>query len=254
VLEVARGAFKSDAYQTLIGFEVATPLLERAFRETYGLELKDVFGNADLAIGSYRRAVSRVIPDMTRLAWREKRDEIIAATPDATERDVVYALTQRQYDEKFGTAYRKPGIFARLVVMIFKIVPKFGPFKPLAFKPLTPEAERMFSGSFAASHDRYSEWLRALRSGQLTLGDLDLDTGKRSARGVNRLADETYGDLLEKLADEKFAGVPPALRRNINEYYGPGWMAQATGGKLRKQERKAAAHLAALNASAGEGQ
>src|SRR5262249_39589757 len=81
VLEVARGGFKSDAYQRLIGFEVASPVLERAFRDTYGLELEDVFGDADLAIRTYRYAVSRVVPDMTRLAWQEKRDEILAATP-----------------------------------------------------------------------------------------------------------------------------------------------------------------------------
>ncbi len=85
VLQVARGQFKSDAYQNLIGFEVARPLLERAFHETYGLELKDVFGDVGLAIGTYRRAASQIIPDVTRVAWREKRDEILAATPDVTE-------------------------------------------------------------------------------------------------------------------------------------------------------------------------
>jgi hypothetical protein len=34
VLQVARGAFRSDVYQELIGFEVAAPVLERAFRAT----------------------------------------------------------------------------------------------------------------------------------------------------------------------------------------------------------------------------
>ena len=43
---------------------------------TYGLELEDVFRDVDLAIGTYRRAVSEMIPELTRLAWREKRDEI----------------------------------------------------------------------------------------------------------------------------------------------------------------------------------
>jgi len=56
VLQVARAQFKSDAYQDLIGFEVARPLLERAFQETYGLTLKDLFGDVGLAIGTYRRA------------------------------------------------------------------------------------------------------------------------------------------------------------------------------------------------------
>ena len=86
VLQVARGQFKSDAYQDLVGFEVARPMLERAFRDTYGLELKDVFGDIDLAIGTYRRAVSQIIPDVTRVAWREKRDEILRRRPTSRNR------------------------------------------------------------------------------------------------------------------------------------------------------------------------
>jgi hypothetical protein len=249
VMQVARGAFRSDAYQDLIGFEVATPVLERAFRDTYGLELRDVFADTDLAIGTYRRAVSRIIPDMTRLARREKRDEILAATPGVTERDIVYTMTRRQYEDAFGTTYRKPSLLARFVVMIFKIVPKFGPLKPLAFEPLTPETERMFLASVTASRARYRAWLRALRTGQLALGDVDLDTGKRPARGANPLADETYADLLAELAEREFAGVPRALHRTINEHYASSTMPQEVNRKVRKQEREAARHLATLNAS-----
>ncbi|HZM60693.1 MAG TPA: zinc dependent phospholipase C family protein, partial [Vicinamibacterales bacterium] len=150
VLQVARGTFKADAYQELVGFEVATPLLERAFRETYGLELDDVFGNVDLAIGTYRHAASETIPDITRVAWREKRDEILAANPSVTEREFVFTMTRGDYERDYGTSYRKPGLFARLVVAVFKVLPKFGPFRPLAFTPLSGETERMFLDSFAA--------------------------------------------------------------------------------------------------------
>jgi hypothetical protein len=248
VLEVGRGAFKADAYQELIGFAVAAPLLERAFRETYGLELRDVFGNTDLAIGTYRHAVSKTIPDMTRLAWRDKRDQILASTPAITERDFVYSMTRRQYEDAFGTTYRKPGLLARFVLMIFKIIPKFGPFKPLAFEPLTPETERMFRESFTATCNRYRASLRALGTAQLALSDLDLDTGQPSARGANPLADETYSVLLDELADRKFASVPAALRRSINEHYASGAVPQEASRKVRRQEQKTARQLAGLNA------
>jgi hypothetical protein len=56
MVQVAKNRYTSDAYHDMIGFEVAEPLLERAFEETYGLKLEDVFGNPDLAIGSYRRS------------------------------------------------------------------------------------------------------------------------------------------------------------------------------------------------------
>jgi len=219
VVQVARGQFKSDAYQRLIGFEVARPLLERAFRVTYGLELKDVFGNVDLAIGTYRRAASQIIPDVTRIAWREKRDEIASITPDATERNFVYTMTRQEYEDAFGTGYRKPGLLVRMVVAIFKVLPKVGPLKPLAFQPLSPETERMFLDGFEASLEQYKQMLRSLRAERLSLSDIDLDTGRRPARGHNTLADETYSDLIEKLEKSKYAGASPGLRGALHEHY-----------------------------------
>jgi hypothetical protein len=219
VLQVARGRFNSDAYQDFIGFEVARPLLERVFAETYGLELKDVFGDVGLAIGTYRRATSEIIPDVTRAAWREKRDEILAANPDVTERDFVYAMTRQEYEKAYGTTYRKPGLLVRFFVAVFKVLPKFGPFRPLAFEPLTAETGRMFLESFDASRDRYRTLLLASRKETPMLAELDLDTGRRPRHGVNEIADETYGDLLAKLRRKRFAGVSPGLRHALAEHY-----------------------------------
>jgi hypothetical protein len=39
VLQVARGRYAPDAYHDFIGFEVSKPLLDRAFKDVYGLEL-----------------------------------------------------------------------------------------------------------------------------------------------------------------------------------------------------------------------
>ena len=219
VLQVARAQFKSDAYQDLIGFEVARPLLERAFQETYGLKLKDLFGDVGLAIGTYRRAASQIIPDVTRVAWREKRDEILAATPDVAEQDFVYTMTRQHYEDTFGTAYRKPGVFVRMIVAVFKIIPKFGPFKPLAFEPLTADMERAFLESFDASCERYRRLLGTLRDGRLSLKDTDLDTGQVPRHGINTLADKTYDELLEKLQRRDAGTISPALRRALAEHY-----------------------------------
>jgi Zinc dependent phospholipase C len=218
VVQVARGTFKSDAYQELIGFEVATPLLERAFVQTYGLELKDLFGDVDLAIGTYRHAASQTIPDITRVAWREKRKEILAATPDIVERDIVYTMTPQQYELKFGTKYRKPGLLARFVVTIFKVLPKFGPFKPLAFTPLDTETEHLFLESFATSKERFRVLLRTVGSNRLALPDTDLDTGQLPTRGVNQLADDTYDAWMKKLAKKRTA-LSPEMRRAVDDHY-----------------------------------
>ena len=244
VAQVARGTFKSDAYQELVGFEVAAGLLERAFRLTYGLGLNDVFGDVDRAIGTYRRAASEIIPDVTRMAWRDKRDEILAANPALREQDFVFTMTQQEYEEAFGTAYRKPGLLARFVVAIFKVVPKFGPFKPLAFEPLTPEAERLFLDSFDASQQRYRRLLAGARAGRLSVSDTDMDTGMSPAHGVNPLADETYDELLAHLAETNFVTLNAGLRRAIHNHY-----TQAGSRESRTTpDKRTAKHLAALNA------
>ena len=61
---------------------------------TYGLEMKDVFMSEDLAIGSYRHAVSQTIPEITRIAWRDKREEIEKLNPGAAEEKFVFNLSR----------------------------------------------------------------------------------------------------------------------------------------------------------------
>lgn len=219
VTQLARGTFRADVYQDLLGFEVAAPVLDRAFRQTYGLSLEDVFGDVDLAIGTYRKAASELIPDITRAAWREKRDAILERNPGLTEQAFVFGFTRQQYEERYGNRYRKPGFLARIVVAIFNVLPKFGPLRPLGFEPLTPETEKLFLASFDASVARYCDALRDVRARTLALSDTDLDTGRQSARGHNELADETFADLVKELEKRNFAGVSPELRAAIDAHY-----------------------------------
>src|SRR5690348_4067481 len=60
VLEIARERYAPDSYHDFIGFEVSRPVLEQAFRETYGLELKDVLVSEEKVLNSYRRDVSKL--------------------------------------------------------------------------------------------------------------------------------------------------------------------------------------------------
>src|SRR5438093_2009979 len=55
IVQIAAGAYLPDTYHNFIGFQVARPLLARAFQETYGLDINDVFLDENLAIGTYRR-------------------------------------------------------------------------------------------------------------------------------------------------------------------------------------------------------
>src|SRR5215467_4188455 len=42
VVQVASGVYASEVYHKFIGFEVAMPALERAFRKTYGLDMNEL--------------------------------------------------------------------------------------------------------------------------------------------------------------------------------------------------------------------
>ena len=48
------GATRSRSTASLLDFQVATALLDRAFRDTYGLEMSDLFADEERAISTYR--------------------------------------------------------------------------------------------------------------------------------------------------------------------------------------------------------
>jgi Zinc dependent phospholipase C len=220
VVQVAGGAYAPQAYHQYIGFKVAKPALERAYREIYGLELKDLFVSEDLAIATYRHAVATTIPEMTKVAWKKKREQIEQVTPGIDEATFVFNLDRRAYEKEFGSDYAKPHGLARFIGFIYKLVPKIGPFRTLSFTVPTPEAERLFLDSFVSTRQRFRRSLESVRSGQLNLPNLNLDTGQVTMRGEYGLADETYGELLDKLAEREYADVPAALGANIVAFYG----------------------------------
>jgi hypothetical protein len=237
VAEVAGGAYAPQAYHDLIGFQVAKPLLERAFRETYGLEMKDVFINEDIAIGTYRRAVSKTIPHMTRVAWAQKRNQIQKLMPGVQRRKFIYVMTRRNYEADFGRMYREPGFGAHFLAFVLNLFPKIAFFKFLSFQPPTPRMEALFQQSFKS------------RLGSVPLADKDLDTGNATTPDEYELADETYAELLDKLAARNFAAVPAGMRANLLSYYSQP-ARDPPKGKERKRWEKTQKELGQLRASA----
>jgi hypothetical protein len=220
VVQVAAATYAPEAYHSFIGFRVAKPLLERAFLETYGLEMKEIFFNEDLAIGTYRHAVATTIPEMTKVAWSKKRDEIRKVIPEAKKETVVFNLGPQQYEKEFGADYEKPHRFARFLTFIYRLIPKIGPFRAFSFSVPTPEAERLFLESFTTAREHFQQSLDSLRAAHLDLRNTDFDTGQPTKRGEYPLADDTYDELVGKLAAHAFANVSAGLRSNLVAYYG----------------------------------
>jgi hypothetical protein len=248
VFQSARSRYAPDAYKSFIGFQVAKPVLERAFQDTYGMRIEQVFFDFDLAIGSYRRAVGTILPALTKVAWQIRSQEIRKDAPGITRRKFLYNLSRSSYEKNWGAAYQRPGIRSRMLAAFFRIVPKVGPFKALAFKRLTPETEKLYMAGFNASIDRYRALLGEVNDGRLDLPNDNIDVGAVTKAGGYTLADDAYAKLLHKL-DGHFADMPQDLRSDILAFYQDLRLPIATkanaGDWARLQEELS--HLEAIN-------
>jgi len=219
VLEIARERYAPDSYHDFIGFEVSRPVLEQAFRETYGLELKDVLVSEEKALNSYRRDVSKLIPKATRIAWHLKKDEIKDDIPDATKRKFLFNLSRANYEREWGKDYRKPSPGERFLAFLYKLIPKFGPLKILQFKTPTPQTEQMFEASFNATLDRYQKLLMGIRDGQIDLPNDNFDVGESTGPGKYRLNDEAHAKLLDRLAEKNFVGAMAEVKAELSRFF-----------------------------------
>jgi Zinc dependent phospholipase C len=219
VVEVAKHRYPSDAYHDFIGFKVAKPVLERAFRETYGIELQEVFGNLDLAIGSFRRSVSEIIPEMTRVALLSKRADIVRDTPNFSEKKFLYRLSRTEYEKEWGWDYKKPGPGARVLAFLFRLIPKVGPLKAIDFKVPTTATEALFIQSIDSTTDQLQTLVDELRVAPIHLINRDCDTGKATRPGEYNLTDAAYAQLLHRLSSRHFDLLTPQLKENITTYY-----------------------------------
>ncbi len=243
ITQVAKRRYTSDSYHDFIGFGVSRPVLERAFLKTYGVPLEEVLGHVDLAIGTFRRAVSRVIPEMTRAALTAYHPELVREIPNFNKKKFLYNLSRAQYDRQWGKEYRKPGLIARALGFVVRWVPKVGLLRALGFKLPTPGTEDLYVRSVNKTVDDYRVLLRQVDQGNLQFPNLDCDTGHAASPGEYALCDAAYAQLLEASAKRGFEGMSPDLRANLLAFYAD--PPKAAKPHSRKS-RLAAAELAAL--------
>jgi hypothetical protein len=248
VFQSAKSRYASAAYKEFIGFQVAKPVLQRAFQDTYGMRIEDVFLSLDLAIGSYRRAVGSILPALTKVAWQLKGPEIRKEVPGITRKKFLYNLSRSSYEKNWGATYERPGVRSRILAGFFRIVPRVGPFKALAFKKLTPETEKLYMMGFNASIDRYRELLADVGRGGLNLPNDNIDVGEVTKAGKYKLTDGAYAKLLHKL-DGHYVDLPQDLRSDILAFYQDLSLPIATKADASDWARlqEELSHLAAVN-------
>ncbi len=251
VLQVAKGNFAPQAYHDFIGFYVATDVLRRAFHDTYGLELQDVFSNFDRAVESYRRAVSKTIPKATRVAWAARRNDIQRSEPGITRRRFVYVISRSSYERNWGKRYERPSTGERILAVILKLVPPIGPLRALQFKMPTPEVETLFMQSFDRSARQYHGTLDDVQNNDLHLANENYDVGVATRPGEYRMEDDVRAFWLDRLARKSFAGLTPPIREELLNYYSD-LGAPISTKKNEKQWRRMLAELEELKVAKPE--
>jgi len=219
MVQVAKNRYASQQYHDFIGFQVSKSLLERVFPVVYGMELKDVLTHEDLAIGSYRYAVSRMIPQMTQIALRTHKKDMMREEPTFAKKKFLYRLSRSDYEKEWGKDYTKPDFSTRLWSVVLRFMPKIGPFRALAFNNPTAQTEDMYFKSINTTVDQYRAFLEEVRTGTIELPNRDLDSGYKTKTTEYPLTDDTYAKLLGQLAERKFALTTPALRDDILQFY-----------------------------------
>jgi len=237
VAQVAKNRYTSDRYHDFIGFEISKSVLERAFQDTYGMPLSDVLSNEDLAIGTFRRAISKIIPEMTRVALVARKKELVAETPNFNARKFRYYLSRANYQREWGKGYRQPGFGTRVLAFFLKFVPKIGPFKAVDFKIPTQKTEDLYIASVDRTLDNYKQLLADASAKKLRLPNTDFDTGRMTRAGEYVLSDKSYARLLDELSQHSFEKITPELRENILAFYGDPNAAVATKRDANKWEK-----------------
>jgi hypothetical protein len=218
-VQVAKNRYASQQYHDFIGFQVSKSLLERVFPVVYGVELKDVLTHEDMAVGSYRFAVSRLIPQMTKVALQAHNKDLIRETPNFAKKKFLYRLSRSDYEKQWGKDYTKPGVGTRILSTLLRYMPKIGPFKGLAFNNPTPQTEDLYIKSINTTVDQYRALLEEVRTDTLLLANCDFDSGQPTKAAEYSLTDDAYAKLLAQLSKRRFDLTSPELRANILKFY-----------------------------------
>lgn len=243
VFQVVQGKYKPESYNGFIGFGVSDSLLDRALIKTYGLELKDIFNNFKLSVNTFRYTVKALIPQLTKVAWKNKNTIISKLNPLATKKNFQYKVDKKKYNKDF----ERPSVTTLFLMLFVGVLPKYGP--TARFNPKIPneEAEKLFSKSFETIQNSYNSHLDKIKSDEIKFENKNLDTGDKTAMNKYKLADKTYYDLLMKLEKKKFDKASKSLKAHLTSYF-KDQNETKDYNKNKKKGKKIASALAEINA------
>jgi Zinc dependent phospholipase C len=266
VVQITGAGYLPKTYHNFIGFNVPRSLLNRAFEDTYGLKVNNLFWSEGLSIWFYKISASEIIPDLGQVLWRHKRTKLYRVDPQIVTSRFAYRLSVQNYRRQARRGRRarrlepwtwrwrataehaNASLVSRSFVFIIEVLPKVGPLRTLQFKPPIVPVQDLFIKGFDVTVARYESDVSALHEHSLVLPEENLDTGKPLEPGQYFLADQTYARLLNSLAKHHFRGLTPELRQDILAFYSKQSAPIATKQHPRKW-RRTLRELAALKSA-----
>jgi hypothetical protein len=242
-LEVVAGHVAPQKYHEWVGFRVPKPVLQRAFRRTYGLELKDQVLSTRLTLAAYRVVASRFIPEMTEVAWALKRKTLEQRADDLHHKSLFH-LRHANIEASWEKTRTRPRPGDYVTAWVFRILPKVGPLNVFQFHPPTEQTAQLFGDSLKATAADYEVNVGAPR---FDPPDINLDTGKLIRPGDYRYCDGTFAKLLHQLARTDFGSATPALRQSLLGFYSDS--SRNTVRRKRREWRRVTRDLEQLKAA-----
>ena len=221
--QISDRRFAPDAYLRFIGLKVPRALLERAFLETYGLELTTVLGKATrTAIRSYRGSIRSFIPVFAKAEVVIHGSDFPEAVPTHPSMRSSIGWNMPHTFHTGPTRIMRLDLGEHVLAFVIRILPPIGAIAYLKIHVPNSETEHMYIRSVNRTmriYDERLDRLRLLPEMPMSLPNRDLDTGEWTKPGAYALTDTTYAKLLHAITSKPDKLVPPGLQRDILSYY-----------------------------------
>ncbi|PJJ80180.1 zinc dependent phospholipase C family protein [Mucilaginibacter auburnensis] len=218
VIQTVKGNYANAAYHKFVGFEVATPVLQRAFRKTYGQDLSTVFPNIESSITRFRWGVQDLFPELARVAWQSDKAGVATSRREVAYKGYSNRIPTNKFDND-NTKKLRTGFVAQGIARLIQRLPKIGPLKKMGFKYPGVTCEELFLQSMDSIMVNYDAALAKVSADELMLVNIDYDTGNLTALNEYALADETYNAWVARLQADKNAVITPTVLQNILAFY-----------------------------------
>jgi hypothetical protein len=220
--EISKHRFAPLKYLDHVGLKVPQPMLERAFFETYGLDMRQALGFRRPVVKGYRFGVRSFLP---RIAYAEALLHGKSFPPDTQSEsaDRLRAdLLQASQDNGWEPYRRTAGIGTHMLAGLIFILPKVGVLSSLSIKGPNAETQSKYIDSVNRSADALRGALNHFSAISSGLPNRDLDTGAQMTPGGYVLTDQTYAKLLALLTAKRKGQpqvLPQGLKDNVLAYY-----------------------------------